>query len=220
MKNLLITTFLLALANLGFSQAIEGKIEYNKEKQNCLVIEYNYPSQAVEDAFVAKMKDHGHVGKEEKGLFNKDKGFKVYKNALIPGISNHRYDYVVNIERKSKKESEATVLYLIIMKDDANALSRLSHHEHTQARNFLHDLAPHIEDAHLELQITAQEDVVIKAEKKLKGLQNDKEDMEKKIKKLEDDIKANEKDQENLVNEIENHRKNLDAMKGKRKKSA
>jgi peptidoglycan hydrolase CwlO-like protein len=106
------------------------------------------------------------------------------------------------------------------MKDNGNALSRLNTEELGNAKVFLTNLLPDIEAANLELQITAQEDVVVKAEKRLKSLQSDKDDMEKKIKKLQDDIKTNEKDQEKQNAEIENQRKALDALKGKRKGSA
>jgi len=159
----------------------------------------------------------GYKGKEEKGMFNKDKGFRVYKDAMIGDISPGRYNYVVNVDRKSKKESDAAVLYLIIMKDDGNALSRLNTEELGKAKAFLYNLLPDIEAENLELQITAQEDVVSKAEKKLKSLQNDKDDMEKRIKKLQDDIKQNEKDQEKQTSEIDNQRKALESLKEKRK---
>jgi hypothetical protein len=217
--------FTLALILLSASiylnaQAYEDKIEYNKQKQACIVIEYDFPPQAVENAVISKMGQLGYKGKEEKGVFNKDKGFRIYKGAMIADISPSRYDYVINIDRKSKKESDAAVLYLIILKDDANALTRLNNVELNGAKTFLQDLYPQIEEANLELQITAQEDVVVKAEKKLKGLQTDKDDMEKKIKKLQDDIQTNEKNQESQTAEIENQRKALDALKGKRKKSA
>lgn len=212
---LLGTSFLLRAQN-----AYEDKIEYNKEKQACLVMEYNYPPLAVENAVVSRMNKLGYKGKEEKGMFNKDKGFKVYKDALVADISPSRYSYVINVDRKSRKESDAAVLYLVIMKDDGNALSRLNTEELGNAKSFLTNLLPDIEAENLELQITAQEDVVGKAEKKLKSLQSDKDDMEKRIKKLQDDIQQNIKDQEKQTSEIENQRKALDALKGKRKASA
>lgn len=52
----------------------------------------------------------GYKGREEKGMFNKDKGFNIYKEATLNDISPGKYDYVVNIERKSKKESDESVL--------------------------------------------------------------------------------------------------------------
>jgi hypothetical protein len=219
MRKALLTFVLAAATFILKAQAYEDKIEYNKEKQACIVMEYDFPPLAVENAVVAKMNKLGYKGKEEKGMFNKDKGFRVYKDAMIGDISPSRYNYVVNIDRKSKKESDAAVLYLIIMKDDGNALTRLNTEELGNAKAFLTNLLPEIEAANLELQITAQEDIVSKAEKKLKTLQSDKDDMEKKIKKLQDDIKQNEKDQEKQTSEIDNQRKALETLKGKRKGS-
>jgi hypothetical protein len=219
MRKAILTFILIAAAFILKAQAYEDKIEYNKEKQACIVMEYDFPSLAVENAIVAKMNKLGYKGKEEKGMFNKDKGFRVYKDAMIGDISPSRYNYVVNVDRKSKKESDAAVLYLIIMKDDGNALTRLNTEELGNAKAFLTNLLPDIEAANLELQITEQEEVVSKAEKKLKTLQSDKDDMEKKIKKLQDDIKQNEKDQEKQTSEIDNQRKALETLKGKRKGS-
>ena len=220
MRKLILSLIFLPISFFLKAQAFEDKIEYNKVKQACIVMEYDYPPQAVENAIIARMNKLGFKGKEEKGMFNKDKGFRIYKEALIGDISPSRYDYIINVDRKSKKEADAAVLYLIIMKDDANALSRLNTEELGSAKSFLYNLLPEIEAANLELQITAQEDVVVKAEKRLKSLQSDKDDMEKKIKRLQDDIKTNEKDQEKQNAEIENQRKALDALKAKRKTSA
>ena len=220
MRKIFFSLVFLSASFLLKAQAFEDKIEYNKEKQACIAIEYNYPPQAVENAVIARMNKLGYKGKEEKGVFNKDKGFRVYKEAMVADISPSRYDYIINIDRKSKKESDAAILYLIILKDNGNALSRLNTEELSSAKSFLANLVPDIEEADLELKITAQEDAVVKAEKKLKSLQSDKDDMEKRIKKLQEDIKTNEKDQEGQTAEIENQRKALDSLKGKRKKSA
>lgn len=220
MRKFIVSLIFLPTSFLLKAQAFEDKIEYNKEKQACIVMEYDFPPQAVENAITARMNKLGFKGKEEKGMFNKDKGFRIYKEALVGDISPSRYDYIINIDRKSKKEAETAVLYLIIMKDGANALSRLNTEELGSAKSFLYNLLPDIEAANLELQITAQEDLVVKAEKRLKNLQTDKDDMEKRIKKLQDDIKTNEKDQEKQNAEIENQRKALDGLKGKRKASA
>ena len=138
--------FFLSLILFGASflvkaqNAYEDKIEYNKEKQACLVMEYNFSQAAVENAVVARMNKLGFKGKEEKGMFNKDKGFRVYKDALIGDISPGRYNYIINVDRKSRKESDAAVLYLIIMKDDGNALSRLNTEELGNAKTFLNNL--------------------------------------------------------------------------------
>jgi hypothetical protein len=220
MRKFLLAAFASACFMIVSAQAYEDKIEYNKTKQACLVMEYKYSPLAVENAIISKMNKLGYKGREERGVFNKDKGFRVYKDAMLADISASRYDYIINMDRKSRKESDEAVLYLIIMKDDGNALTRLNTEELGKAKAFLYNLLPDIEEADLELKITAQEEVFSKAEKKLKTLQSDKEDLEKRVKKLQEDIKDNEKEQERQTSEIENQRKALDALKGKRKKSA
>jgi len=217
MKKLIFTAVFVFGCTLLFGQAYEGKVEYDKENQPCLVMEYNFPPEAVENAFINKMDKLGYKGKEEKGMFNKDRGFRVYKDARIGEISSSRMDYIINVERKSKKEEDETVLYLLINRNGDNALTKFNTEELGNAKSFLYNLLPYIEAANLELQISGQEETLSKAEKKLRNLQDDKEDMEKKIKKLQDDIKENEKDQEKQKEEIENQKKILDNLRDKRK---
>jgi hypothetical protein len=181
------------------------------------MIDYNYPPESVEAAIVQKMESMGYKAKEEKGLFNKDKGFMVFKSAFIPDISASSMDYIVKVERKSRKEKDESVVYMIIMKDGNNAKDGFQAENVGSAKRFLNDLLPNVEASHLEFQIRAQEEVVVKAEKKLKNLQNDKKDMEEKIRKLQDDIKTNEKNQVNTEQEISNQKTALEALKGKRK---
>jgi hypothetical protein len=220
MKPVLLSLVFFAVMSNVTAQAFEDRIEYNKEKHACLAIEFKYPPQAVENAIVNKLNKLGFKGKEEKGLLNKDKGFRVYKNSLITDISVSRYDYVINVDRKSRRADDEAVLYLLIMKDDVNALSRLNTEELGNAKKFLINLHPDIEEAHLEIQILDQEELLGKAEKKLRSLETDKEDMEKKIQKLQAEIKDNEGEQEKQKAEIGNQSKALDALKAKRKKSA
>ena len=217
MHRILTTVLLISVTLSVQAQAYEDKIEYNKEKQLCIVMDYKFPPLAVENGFIEKMNKLGYKGKEERGLFNKDKGFRVFKDALIAEISVNRYEYVIYVEKKSRKQEDESVLYVIIMKDKSNVLSTLNAHELGSAKSFLYNLLPDIEAANLEIIITAQEEAVNKSEKKLKGLEDDKDDMEKKIKKLQDDLKDNAKDQEKQQKELENQKKTLDELKNKRK---
>ena len=159
----------------------------------------------------------GYKGKEEKGLFNKDKGYRVFKNAYVTDISADRMDYVMLVERKSRKQKDESVLYLIIQKDGGNAMAGFDAAQMDRAKIFLNDLHPKVEEAFLEMQIKDQESVVTKAEKKYKELRDDKESMENKIKKLQDDIETNLKNQEETSRDIENQRKLLESLKLKRK---
>jgi hypothetical protein len=207
---------ILLLTAKGFTQAYESTIDYDKKKQQAFAIDYPFPVEAVENAIIQKMNRMGYKAKEEKGIFNKDKGFLVYKAAYVTDISTSSMDYLIKVEQKSRKEKDVSTLYLVINKNSENAMNTFNVDDVSKAKDFLNKLQPDVEAANLELQIKDQEDVVAKAEKKLKGLQNDKEDMEKKIKKLQDDIKDNLKDQDDTQKEIENQQKALEALKAKR----
>jgi hypothetical protein len=213
MRKLILFTIFLSVSFLVKGQAHEGTIEFNKGKQACIVMEYNYPPEAVENAMRAKLLKLGYGGKEEKGMFNKDKGFRVYKETTVGEISPNKYDYAINIERKSHKEADETIVSLVIFKDDANALSKLSSDELEKVKSFLNNLLPEVEASNLEILIGAQILSLEKADKKLKTLQDEN-------KKLHEALEKNIKDQELQKKEIENQNKSLDALKGRRKVSA
>ena len=199
-----------------FSQAYESSITYNKKKQKAIVLECGYPEEAAENAIIDKLKGLGNKSREEKGMFNGDKGFIVFRNAYVNDISDKDMDFIVKVERKSRKEKDMTNVYLVISKNGEDMLaSSESYAEH--AKEFLNKLLPDIEVANLELKIKSQEDEVTKAEKKFKDLQDDQTSMEKKIKDLQDDLKKNAKSQEEQQKEIGNQRGLLDVLKGKRK---
>ena len=220
MRKLVLFTIFLSISFLLEAQAHEGVVEYNKGKQACIVMEYNYPAEAVENAMRAKLLKLGYGGKEEKGMFNKDKGFRVYKETTVGEISPNKYDYAINIERKSHKEADETIVNLVIFKDDVNALSKLSKEELEKVKSFLNNLLPEVEASNLEIVIGAQILTVEKADKKLKTLEDERVQMESKIKKLQEEIEKNLKDQELQKKEIENQNKSLDALKGRRKTAA
>ena len=64
-----------------------------------------------------------------------------------------------------------------------------------------------------QLAVSAQEDEVAKAEKKLKSLQDDQIKLEKKIKDYQSDLEVNKKDQDKQVDEIANQKSILDKKK-------
>lgn len=218
MRKLLIIAAVFFFAEQLHSQsAYEGSIDYSKKKQDAYVIDYPFQPQAVEDALVKKMETLGYKTKEEKGMFNRDKGFRTYKAAYITSISNTAMDYIFKVERKSRKEKDEAQLFMIVMKDDENQFRNFDALTVNNAKRFLDGLLPDVEAADLELKIVDQEDVVSKAEKKQKNLESDLSDMEKRLKKLQDDIEQNKKDQEKQKQEIGNQRNALDALRSKRK---
>ena len=217
MRKYLLLGLVSFLTQQLIAQAYEGSIEFSKKKQDAYVMDYSYPPEAVENALIKKMESLGYKTKEEKGMFNKDKGFRIYKAAYITDVSNTSMDYIFKVERKSRKEKDEAQLFMIMMKNDENAARTNDATDAGNAKRFLNDLLPEVEAANLELQIKDQEDVVAKSEKKQKNLEDDLDSMEKRLKKLQDDIEQNKKDQEKQKKDIITQRSALDNLKGKRK---
>lgn len=194
----------------AWSQAYEGSIEYDKKKQQAILIDYSYPPDAVQNAIVQKMGKMGYKAKEEKGLFNKDKGFLVFRNAYVTDISGDRMDFIINVERKSRKASDESVLYMIMIKDGANALQTMEPDNINMAKSFLNNMLPEVEASDLEQRIKDQEETVAKSEKKLRDLKDDQTSLEKKL-------ENNKSSQEATQRDIEAQKQALGTLIGKRR---
>lgn len=212
MKGILSLIVLVLISTTAFSQAYEANVQYDKKKQTGLAIDFSYSDKAVQNAIVKKLSDMGFKAREEKGILNRDRGFLVYKNIYVNGISEERLDYMIKVDQKSRKESDASVLYMIIMKGDQNALTSMGTDLANNAKYFLGSLLPDVEAADLELQIKAQEELVAKSEKKLSDLKSDQASLEKKL-------QQNKTDQETTQKDIENQKHDLGVLVGKRKTS-
>jgi hypothetical protein len=206
--SILVTFFFISC--LCSAQSYEGTVEYQKKNETAIIIEFPYPPSVVEDAIIDKMEKLGYKKKESKG-------FLVYKGAILKDISVEPADYMIKVERKSRKDKDESVVYLLVNRNDENIIARRDALVNSNAKTFLNGLTPDVDAYNLEVQIKDQENIVSKAERKFKDLQDDQESMEKKIKKLQDDLKDNAKDQENQQKEIEKQKQTLEAMKGKRK---
>jgi len=211
-KITLTINFILVLALIARSQSYEGTVGYQKKDEKAIIIEFPYPASVVEDAIVDKMEKLGLKKKESKG-------FLVYKNAILTDISSEPADYMIKVERKSRKDRDESIVYLLVSRNDENIIARSDALINSNAKTFLDRLSPDVDAFNLEVQIKDQEGALSKAEKKLKGLRDDQESMEKKIRKLQDDLKDNAKDQQNQQKEIEKQKQVLDSMKAKRKTS-
>lgn len=192
-------------------QAYEDKIQYDKDKQAAIAIDYTFPIEAVENAFIERMKKLGYKAKEEKGFLNRDKGFIVFKNAYVSEISRDNLDYIIKVERKSKKESDVAVLYLFMLKKEENVVNTMSNADLAKTKRFLNNLLPDVEAAHLELQIKDQETSLDNAEKKLRTLQAERQELDTRL-------AENLKTQDETAKEIESRKLSLETLRGKRKK--
>lgn len=199
------------MATFAGAQAYEDKIQYDKDKQAAVAVDYSFREEALENAFIERMKKMGYKPKEEKGFLNRDKGFLVFKNAHVPEISRDKLDYVIKVEKKSKKATDESVLYLVILNNEVNVIATMSNADIARTKKFLNNLLPDVEAADLELQIRDQEQSLADAEKKLRTLQAEKEVLDTKL-------TENVKTQEETAKEIESRKLSVETLKGKRKK--
>jgi len=204
---LLLASFILLSAS---AQSYEGTVDYQKKDERAIIIEFDYSPAIVERAIIDKMEKLGLKKKESKG-------FLIYKGAVLTDISSEAADYMIKVERKSRKDKDESIVYLLINRNNENIIARYDPLVNSNAKTFLNRLASDVDAYNLEQQIKDQEEVLAKTEKKLKNLQDDQEAMEKKIRKLQDDLKDNAKDQQDQQKEIEKQRQVLEAMKTQRK---
>ncbi|MFI5187747.1 MAG: hypothetical protein ACHQF0_13535 [Chitinophagales bacterium] len=194
------------------AQSYEGTVSYDKKDEKAIIIEFPYSASVVEDAIVDKLEKMGFKKKESKG-------FLVYKNIILSDISSDPADYMIRVDKKSRKEKDASIVYLMINRNDQN-ISTSDESIDSNSKSFLNNLSPAVEAYNLEEQIKDQDAVVTKAQKKLKGLQDDQDNMQKKIRKLQDDLQQNAKDQDSQQKEIDKQKQILEAIKAKRKVNA
>ncbi|MFC4262903.1 hypothetical protein ACFOWM_08450 [Ferruginibacter yonginensis] len=205
MKKFVLAFILIATTPVLFAQAYETQMEYSKVSQPAVAMEYKYPKETVEKSLTDKVERMGFKLKSSKG-------FLVASNAIIGSISPSAQDYIFDISRKSKKEKDITIVTLIINSNGSNATTINA----ASAKSFLAEMLPTIEALHTDNLVNDQFEVVTKAQKKLKNLQDDQSSMEKKIKNLQDDLSKNAKDQADQQKEIIKQQEILDVLKAKK----
>jgi hypothetical protein len=213
-KHFRMRTISLLLVGLFVSTAVlaqpyEGKVEYDKKRQDAFLCDYAASAEAVDLAIVKYFQELGYKPVEEKGLFNKDKGFKTFKDAFVKDLTGEKQDYLVKVESRSKKSTEGATLTLVIMKGLVNQKTDMKEDEIRKVKRFMSSLEASVQREYLELQIKAQEDQVIKTQKKLTTLKSEQIDLEKKL-------QTNLSNQQDTEKEISAKQTALEVLKAKR----
>lgn len=204
---LLVFSFLVSSA---WAQPYEGKAEYDKKRQDAFLCDYAASPEAVDLAITKYFQGLGYKPVEEKGFLNKDKGYKIFKDAYVNDLSSEKMDYLVKVEARSKKSStESATLTLVIMQGLLNQKTDMKEDDIKKVKRFLTSLETSVQRESLELQIKAQEDQVIKAQKKLSTLKAEQIDLEKKI-------QNNMSAQQDTEKEISAKQTALEVLKAKR----
>lgn len=213
MKNIIpVIVFLLSITSAVAQDITEGKVDFQKKEQAALIMELPYPPNVVEDAIKDYLNKRGTKA-------SSSKGYQLFKGTKLDSITMEDADMYFKVERKSRKEKDASVVYLFVTKSNENPTARdiSNTGDLSGARSFLRSMLPSLEAYNLETEIGGQEGEVKKAEKKYDRLVDDGGDLQKRLKKLQDDIEDNRKDQEKQRQEIEKQKGILDNMRAKRR---
>jgi hypothetical protein len=187
------------------SNTTESSIEYHKGDKVAAVIELPYPPDVVEEAikdFLAK-----------KGVKDsKYKGFSIFRSTRMYDSDLNVHDLHFKVERKSRKEKDVSVVYLLVGRPGENVGLRTKDDRYKvdDGKGFLSNMAPSIEAYNLEVEIKNQDEVLKKAEKKMKNLQDEQKELQEKLEK-------NKKEQEKQTAELTKQKTTLEAMQGRRK---
>ena len=215
-----ISTLLFSLLFTGFAFAqepIKTTVEYNGQKYPCYIIEYNLPPDETENVIKEKLRAEGYNP-------DKSKGFIVYRNVKLKELNiDEAEDVFFNIDRKSRKEKDKSLVTLITAKageipeekvKDAKIVADITSSDNSVS--FLNSFQSNINLQAHQLAVNAQTDEVAKAEKKLENLQKDQDKLEKKIKDYQNDLEVNKKDQQAQTDEIAKQKALLDKLKNEK----
>jgi len=210
MKSVLLLLISSFLVSFSWAQPYEGKVEYDKKRQDAFLCDYAATPEAVDLAIVKYFQNLGYKPVEEKGFLNKDKGFKIFKDAFVNDLNSEKYDYLVKVEARAKKTTESATLTFVMMQGATNQKTSMNEDEIKKVKRFLSSLEPSVQREYLELQIKAQEDQVSKSQKKLSTLKAEQIELEKKL-------QTNFATQQDTEKEISAKQTALEVLKAKRR---
>ncbi len=187
----------------SFAQAMDGNIEFNKTAAPGASVEIAVKSDVAESAIKDKMNTLGYKS-------SSFKGFYVFRNFIDTSVNSQPVDLFLKIDRKSRSEKDKSIVQMVTAIRDSVVVS-------PGAKTFLNKLIPHTEAYNLNLDISAQEEVLTKNQKKFDKLVDDSVSLVKKIKNLTEDLANNRNKRQEQQKEVEKQKAVLETLKGRRK---
>ena len=209
---LLLIFVIAAITSWAQSPATEGKIELDKGQKIAAVIDVPYD----EEVITAAIKDF----MSKKGLrSDKSKGFLVFRGAKVNDQDVEVADLYFKVDRKSRKEKNESMVYLVVGRPGENVGLRtaVDRHQVENGKELLNSMVSSLQAAGLEAAIAEQEELVRREEKKLKNMEEDQRDLEKRIKNLEEKVEESKQDQRKQADELSKQRAMLEGMKARRR---
>jgi len=212
MKKKYVLIALLFASGFGFSQSRYTIVQFNKKDVPAVIGEIPFSEGTVKEALDKNFEKQGYKGK-------KVKDFLVYNGVAIKEVdSTMTHDLYMMVERKSRQEKEVSVVTFLIGKGfDSFANDTADAAVISNIKTYLLSLREVVAAFDLELQISAQEDLIKKADKKYNNLLEDGMTLFKKKKKIEEEITLNGVETNNQKTDTERQKQILSTLKAKRK---
>lgn len=211
MKRIYLVIAAIFVTGFAISQSRYTIVQFNKKDVPGVIGEIPFVESTVKEAIDKNFEKTGYKGK-------KVKDFVVYSGVVLKELDNQPHDIYVMVDRKSRSEKETSLVTFLIgmgFDDFASDTANIDLINSTKAYiNSLREVAAAYD---LELQISAQEELVKKNEKKVENLKDDANSLQKKKKKLDDEIAQNIIDQNVQRIETERQKQIMETLKNKRK---
>ena len=211
MKKSLLLAAITFISIAAVAQARSTTAEYQKINQPAIEIEIPFPEKTVAKSFVDYFEHLGYKGKETKGYYT-------FKEVRLPKIGSGIYDIYFKTDRKSRREKDNTILTFLVSTGYEKFLSETENDSViNNAKQFLNEQQNNVAAFDLEMQITAQDEITKKEDKRLANLLEDGVNLVKKKEKIESEIQDNIKKKAAQKAELEKQLLIFETLKSKRK---
>lgn len=206
---MLVTGIIAARAQSSYTT-----IQYKNTMKPALVLELPNTTNDVEGTILEKLKQTGYKPETTGHFFwkdNKQDGFYVFNNVVLPSLSNQKLDMYFKVVQKNKQEKDNSTMYMLVSTGNENFASPESDTTlWNSAVTFLNSFVDKTTAYNLEQSITSQENKIKDSQNKLAALQREERD-------LADKIAKNQNSQKDQQLDIDNQVKQLEDLKLKRK---
>jgi len=220
MKKIWFAIGFLFTTTLISAQSSPTIVKYNKMSKPALMIMLPYTEEIAEGAIVQKLKEIGYNPESKGSLFwkkNTIDGYYIFKGVALRDLNGQVVDLYFKVDRKSRKESSQSYIYMMVSKGDEQFISSETDTAiYSSSTNFLNRFAEYGASYKLDVDIQNQDEAVQAAQKKYTRLRDDEADYTKKIADLESKLKNNREQQDTQVKVIEAEKKKLEDLRAKK----
>lgn len=212
MKKILPLIVLMLPVLWAKAQVTTGLVELNKVQQNAVIGDFAFAPDIIETVLQDEMKVNG-FGKGESY-----KGFRKFAGIVFKELSPNKLDFYYKVEAKSRKEKNSSMVYMVFGTSFDTIASETANPElFANAKKYLLGLSDKFAQQRTRVAIEEQNDVIEKAERKMKSLVGNGESLKTRLKETQDAIVKNQQDQDEQKKVLENERKTLENLKSQLK---